>query len=63
MAYILPRLIQTLGLQKKIVVLFYLDDVMFIGKNSMEYLDKIEFEYSFKGVGYPENTLAGKMEI
>ena len=41
----------------------YVDDVMFIAKDLMDYFEVMQYEYNLKGVGVPESYLGGDMEI
>ena len=41
----------------------YVDDVIFVSKDPMAYLEVMKYEYNLKDVGVPEDYLGGDMEI
>ncbi len=41
----------------------YVDDVIFIERNPMSYLDDMDYEYNLKGIGQFEYYLGGDMEV
>ena len=41
----------------------YVDDLIFVSKDPMKYIEQLKFEYEMKGVGVPEYYLGGNVDI
>ena len=41
----------------------YVDDLIFVGRDPMKYMDILKKEYHLKGVGTPEYYLGGNVDI
>jgi hypothetical protein len=44
-------------------VAIYVDDLIFVSKDPMKYIEQLKFEYEMKGVGAPEYYLGGNVDI
>ena len=44
-------------------VAIYVDDLIFVSKDPMKYIEQLKFEYEMKGVGVPEYYLGGNVDI
>ena len=44
-------------------VAVYVDDLIFVSKDPMKYIEQLKFDYNLKGVGTPEYYLGGNVDI